>query len=156
MIANSSKHRLTETAYKSKPFAIRVLTWFAALASVGMYLSILLAVLDIGPHIMGGEHVTRAEWLHIAAPVVAVIGILMAFIAYGLASQKHWSRHLVIAIFDLILVYASILGAMNLIHRAIMWRALINATVFGGASVWYFYFKPNVAAYFRGLNGNSG
>ena len=24
-----------------------------------------------------------------------------------------------------------------------------NASVFGAASVWYFYFKPNVAAYFR-------
>jgi hypothetical protein len=73
-----------------QPFAIRVLTWFAALASAGMYLSILLAILDIGPHIMGGERVTRSEWLHIAAPLVAVIGILMAFSAYGFATEKHW------------------------------------------------------------------
>jgi hypothetical protein len=134
---------------KSKrPLAIRILTWFAALASAGMYLSILLAILDIGPHVMGGERVTRSEWLHIAAPLVAVIGILMACISYGFATQKYWSRHLVIAIFTLIVVYASILGALNLIHHAIMWRAIINASVFGGASVWYFYFKPNVAAYF--------
>jgi hypothetical protein len=103
-----------------QPFAIRILTWFAALASAGMYLSILLAVLDIGPHIMGGECVTRNEWLHIAAPLVAVIGILMAFIAYGFATQKHWSRHLVIAMFSLIIVYATIFGALNLIHYAII------------------------------------
>jgi hypothetical protein len=134
-----------------QPFAIRILTWFAALASVGMYLSIMLAILDIGPHIMAGERVTRAEWLHIAAPLVAVIGVLMAFIAYGFAAQKYWSRHLVIAMFVLIVVYASILGALNLIHHAIMWRAIINGTLFGGASVWYFYSKPNVAAYFREL-----
>ena len=132
----------------NQPFAIRLLTWFAALASAGMYLSILLAILDIGPHIMGGERVTRTEWLHIAAPLVAVIGILMALIAYGFAGQKPWSRQLVIAMFILIVVYASILGALNLIHHAIMWRAIINASVFGGAAVWYFYFKPNVAAYF--------
>jgi hypothetical protein len=130
---------------------MRILTWFAALAFAGMYLSILLAVLDIGPHLMGGERVMRAEWLHIAAPLVAVIGILMAFIAYGFAGQKPWSRHLVIVMFVLIVVYASILGALNLIHHAIMWRAIINASVFGAASVWYFYFKPNVAAYFREL-----
>ena len=37
---------------------------------------------------MGGERVTRTEWLHIAAPLVAVIGILMAFIAYGFATRK--------------------------------------------------------------------
>jgi hypothetical protein len=138
-----------------QPFAIRILRWFAALASAGMFLSILLAVCDIDPHIMGGERVTRTEWLHIAAPLVAVIGCLMACIAYGFATQKTWSRHLVITIFILIGLYASILGALNLIHQAIMWRAIINASVFGGASAWYFYFKPNVAAYFRELKGSS-
>jgi hypothetical protein len=131
-----------------QPFAIRILTWFAALGSVGMYLSIVLAILDIGPHIMGGERVTREEWLHIAAPLVAVIGVLMACISYGFATEKPWSRHVVIAMFALIVVYATILGALKLIHHAIMWRAFLNGTLFGGASVWYFYFKPNVAEYF--------
>ena len=138
-------------ARSKEPFLIRILAWFAALASVGMYLSIVLAILDIGPHLMGGERVTREEWLHIAAPLVAVIGVLMACISYGFATEKPWSRHLMITMFALIVVYASILGALNLIHHAIMWRAIINGTLFGGASVWYFYFKPNVAAYFREL-----
>jgi hypothetical protein len=125
--------------------------WLAGLASVGMFLSILLAVCDIGPHIMGGERVTRTEWLHITAPLVAVIGILMAWISYGFATQKHWSRHIVIAMFALIVVYATTLGALNLIHHAIMWRAIINGILFGGASVWYFYLNPNVVAYFHEL-----
>jgi hypothetical protein len=116
-----------------------------------MFLSILLAIYDIGPHIMGGERVSRSEWLYIAAPIVAVIGVLMALIAFGFAAQKHWSRYLVIAMFSLIIVYASILGALNLMHHTVMWRAIINVSVFGAASVWYFYFTPNVAAYFREL-----
>jgi hypothetical protein len=137
---------------KSKqPFLIRILAWFAALASLGMYLSIVLAILDIGPHIMGGERVTREEWLHIATPLVAVLGVLMACISYGFATEKAWSRHVVIAVFVLIVVYATILGALNLIRHAIMWRAIINGSLFGGASVWYFYSKPNVATYFREL-----
>jgi hypothetical protein len=136
---------------KSKqPFLIRILAWFAALASLGMYLSIVLAILDMGPHIMGGERVTREEWLHIAAPLVAVIGVLMACISYGFATEKAWSRHVVIAMFGLIVVYATILGALNLIRHAIMWRA-INGSLFGGTSVWFFYFKPNIVAYFREL-----
>ena len=130
------------------PFLIRAFVWFAALASVSMYLSMVLAICDIGPHMMGGERVTRTEWLHIAAPLVAVIGCLMACISYGFATHRAWSHHLVITIFILIVLYASILGALNLIHHTIMWRAIINGTVFGGVSVWYFYFKPNVAAYF--------
>jgi hypothetical protein len=132
-----------------RPFLIRILIWFAALAAAGMYLSILLAIYDIGPHIMGGERVTRDEWLHVAAPLVAAIGILMALIAYGFAAQKPWSRHLVITMFILIVVYASTLRALGLLRPAIMWRAIINGTVFGCASIWYFYFKPNVSTYFR-------
>jgi hypothetical protein len=133
------------------PFGIRILSWFAALASAGMFVSIALAILDIGPHLMGGEKVTRAEWLHIAAPLVAVIGCLMALIAYGLAARKAWSRHLVMAIFVLIIVYASVLGALDMLRHTIMWRAIINASLFGCVSAWYFYFKRNVARYFLEL-----
>ena len=128
-----------------------MLSWFAALASAGMFVSIALAILDVGPHLMGGEKVTRAEWLHIAAPLVAVIGCLMASIAYGFAARKPWSRHLAIAIFVLIIVYASALGAANVLRHTIMWRAIVNASLFGCASAWYFYFKRNIADYFREL-----
>jgi hypothetical protein len=134
-----------------QPLGIRILSWFAALASAGMFVSIVLAILDIGPHLMGGEKVTRAEWLHIAAPLVAVIGCLMALIAYGLAARKAWSRHLVMAIFVLIIVYASALGALDVLRHTIMWRAMINASLFGCVSAWYFYFKRNVAQYFLEL-----
>jgi hypothetical protein len=136
-----------------QPLGIQILSWFAALASTGMFVSIALAIFDIGPHLMGGEKVTRSEWLQIAAPLVAVIGCLMASIAYGLAAHKAWSRHLVMAIFVLIIMYASALGALNVLRHTIMWRAIINASLFGCASAWYFYFKPNVAEYFRKLGG---
>lgn len=134
-----------------QPFGIRILSWFAGLASAGMFASIALAILDIGPHLMGGEKVTRSEWLHIAAPLVAVIGCLMAAITYGLGAHKAWSRHVAIAIFVLIIVYASVLGALNVLRHTIMWRAIVDAFLFGCAATWYFYFKPNVAAYFREL-----
>ncbi|HEY4270953.1 MAG TPA: hypothetical protein VGM65_03035 [Candidatus Udaeobacter sp.] len=134
-----------------QPLVIRILTWFAAFAAMGMFLSILLAILDVGPHLMGGEKVTRSEWLHIAAPLVAVMGGLMTLIAYGLGARKPWSRHFVLAIFVLIIVYASALGAVNVLRHSIMWRAILNASLSGSVAGWYFYFKPNVAAYFREL-----
>jgi hypothetical protein len=134
-----------------QPLGTRILSWFAALASAGMFVSIVLAILDIGPHLMGGEKVTRAEWLHIAAPLVAVIGCLMASVAYGFAARKAWSRHLGMAIFVLIIVYASALGALDVLRHTIMWRAIINASLFGCVSAWYFYFKRNVARYFLEL-----
>ena len=134
-----------------RPLAIRILSWFAGISSAGMFVSIALAILDIGPHLMGGEKVTRSEWLQIAAPLVAAIGCLMALTAYGFATRKAWSRHLVLAIFVLIIVYASGLGALNVLRHTIMWRAIVNASLSGCASAWYFYFKPNIAEYFREL-----
>jgi hypothetical protein len=134
------------------PFAIRILVWLAALAAAGMYLSILLVYSGVGPPMMGGEHVTREEWLHIAAPLVAVIGILMALISYGFATQKTWSRHLVMTVSILIIVYGVAAGALGLILPIVMWRALVNASALGCVSIWYFYFKRNVAAYFRELS----
>ena|SRR5438067_1498045 len=139
------------TASNEQPFAIRILTWFTALASMGMFLSILLAVLDFGPHLMGGEKVTRSEWLHIAAPLIAVIGCLMALVAYGLGAGKPWSRHLMITVFILVITYASALGTLHVLRHTILWRAVVNASAFGCVALWYFYFKPNVAAYFRQL-----
>ena len=134
-----------------QPLGIRILSWLAALASAGMFVSIALAILDIGPHLMGGEKVTRSEWLHIAAPLVGVLGCLTASIAYGFAARKAWSRHLVMTISVLIIVYASALGTLNVLRHTIMWRAIINASLFGCTSAWYFYFKVNVAEYFRKL-----
>jgi hypothetical protein len=61
------------------------------------------------------------------------------------------ASHYVKVMLDQIVVYSSILGGLNLIHHAIMWRAIVNASALGGVSVRYFYFKPNVAAYFREL-----
>jgi hypothetical protein len=51
----------------------------------------------------------------------------------------------------LILVYATALGALNVLRHTIMWRAIINASLSGCVSAWYFYYKPNVAEYFRQL-----
>ena len=136
-----------------QPLGIRILSWFSGLASAGMFVSIALAVLDIGPHLMGGEEVSRSEWVRLAAPLVAVTGCLMGSVSYGLAARKVWSRHLVLAIFVLILVYASALGILDVLRHTIVWRAIVNASLFGCVSAWYFYFKPNVAEYFRKLRG---
>src|SRR5207245_1359778 len=116
MGSNPVRYRFPSHQMK-QPLGIRILSWFAALASAGMFVSIALAILDIGPHLMGGEKVTRSEWLHIAAPLVAVIGCLMASIAYGLAARKVWSRHLVMAIFMLIIADGSWLGVPHVLHH---------------------------------------
>jgi hypothetical protein len=50
----------------------------------------------------------------------------------------------------LIIVYATILGALNLLRHSIMWRALINAAVFGFLSWWYFY----LSQMWRSIFGN--
>jgi len=57
------------------------------------------------------------------------------------------------AIFVVIIVHAAVASALNVLRHTIMWRAIVNASLFGCASAWYFYFKRNVAEYFRKLGG---
>jgi hypothetical protein len=135
-----------------EPRLIPILSWFALIAGIGMFASILLAALDIGPSIMGGERVTRREWLHIAAPLVAVIGMLMLAVAYGLRSKKPWARHCAMAIPVLIVTYALVTGSLHLIYGVVMWRAIMDGTLLGVATGWYFYHKPNVVCYFANLS----
>src|SRR4029078_8386974 len=104
MLRAASAYTINLPPHQMKqPVGVRILSWFAALASVGMFVALPLATLDLGPHLMGGEKVMRAEWVHIAAPLVAVIGCPMALIAFALATRKTWSRHVVMAIFILII-----------------------------------------------------
>jgi hypothetical protein len=66
-----------------------------------MYLLIVLAILDIGPHIMGGERVARSEWLHIAAPIIArscngglsTLQFLVAHL-FGISISNQTSSHI--------------------------------------------------------------
>ena len=46
---------------------------------------------------------------------------------------------------------AQLQHALNVLRHTIMWRAIVNASLFGCASAWYFYFKPNVTEYFHKL-----
>jgi hypothetical protein len=134
-----------------RPAALRILTWGALLISLGMFLSLALNFLEIGPALMGGEHIDRAIWWRVAAPLVTLAGTLTAITSYGLAREKPWARHYAVALFVLIFAYAAVARALNGIPDRMMWRAFANASLFGGVAIWYFYFKPNVAAYFRAL-----
>ncbi len=133
------------------PLFIRIWIWLAALFALGAFVSIGLAYFGIGSFRIGGMPLSHAEWLHIAARLVAVIGLLMACVAYGFASRKSWSRHCAMLVWIVIIAYAIAEGAMKLVPRQIMWRAIIQASLFGCVSGWYLHATRNVAEYFRSL-----
>jgi len=133
------------------PALIRVLRWLTPVFAGAMFLSIILVLLEIGPVIMGGQRVDRDTWLHVAAPLVAVIGTLTFLASVGLARRRAWARHLIILMFAFIIAYAISARAFQAIPNGMMWRAIGNASFAGALSVWYFYFKKNVASYFAAL-----
>ena len=78
------------------------------------------------------------------------------WLPYGFDRLRPWRRQTAVAssrddIFILIVAYASALWAVNILRHTIMWRAIVNGFVFACVAAWYFYFKPNVVAYFREL-----
>ena len=119
---------------------MRILTWLAALRALACTCRS-CSRFAISGHTSWAASESRARNGYTSQRrLLPLLEFLWRSIAYGFATRKRWSRHFVIAIFVLIILYASVFGALNLIHRAIMWRAIINASVFGGASAWYLLF----------------
>lgn len=125
--------------------------WFAALFAASTLIMLSLAAFGIGRFVIGDQAVERGVWFRAAGPLLLLTGCLMAGIAYGFRTEKAWSRHLVMTLWIVVALYAlfGLLGGLPAdVPRQLMWRALIEAFVFGSIAAWYFYAKRNVVEYF--------
>ncbi len=123
--------------------------WFGILFALGAVVLISLPAAGVGTFRIGDRAAMPQEWLRVAAPLFFATGCLMASVAYGFRTAKPWSRRVVMVLWAVVAGYGLAAGLLGIVPRAIMWRAVIEAAIFGGICAWYFYVKPNVVAYFR-------
>ena len=133
------------------PLLMKVGMGLAALFPIGAVILLALAALGIGSFRIGNRPVAPGEWLRLAGPLFVVTGALMAAVAYACWKEKPWSRHLALAHWAVVGLYALLLGLSGQLPRYLMWRALIETGVLGAFALWYFYAKRNVVEYFRAL-----
>ena len=136
------------------PRMLRLGMWFATAFAIAFPLLLVLVLLSVLPPTVGGERVELGEWMMTSAPLYAVASGLMAGIAYALYHNRSWSRELAILLWVALLVYNAAIGLLGAVPTFEAWRAMTFCLVLGGVSVWYFYFKPNVVAYYESIIGS--
>jgi uncharacterized membrane protein YoaK (UPF0700 family) len=124
--------------------------WFALMLSVALAGAFVLTAAGFLPYAIAGETVSRDAWWRIA-PVLPVVSAFAAAIAFGIRKRRRWTRHLVMLLWPALALAALASYAGGDIPRSVLVRAVIEPTVLTLLCGWYFYRKPNVVAYFRGL-----
>jgi hypothetical protein len=131
-----------------RPRALAILMWFCATYAIGAVIGIIVVFVDLGRFIggynIGGMAVSRGTWLRIAAPLVAMIALLMSATALALKHGRPSARLTFMLIWPLIISY----GVTCAIIHAVPWkfglRAVIDATFVGAiAGLLLFKYTPS-------------
>jgi hypothetical protein len=127
--------------------------WFCLIYALGAALGICAAILDLGRFVggysIGGVRVTRAHWLTIAAPLIALIAILMGATAFALKRCRTWARVTFMTIWPLIAIYGIACAFLGAVPWTLGFRAVIDATVVGVFAAWLLFWHKPSRNYFR-------
>ena len=130
---------------------MRVGSWFAIFLAVALAAAFFVTAAGVLPYKIAGYAVSREAWWRVS-PVLLVVSALAAVIAFAIRTARPWSRHAVILLWVSIAIAALVSGFSGDIPRAVLWRALAEPAALTLLCGWYFYGKPNVVEYFRGIS----
>jgi hypothetical protein len=141
-----------------RPRVLTILMWFCALYAIGALIGIIAVLLDlgrlIGGYTIGEVAVNRGTWLRIAAPLLAMVALLMAATASALKHHRPRARITFMIIWPLIVLYGVGCAIINAVPWTLGLRAVIDATFVGAIAAWLlFRYKPS-RFYFAELQKN--
>ena len=136
------------------PGALRVGYWFALMLSFALAVAFLLTAAGVLPYTIAGQRVSREAWWRIS-PILPVVSLFAAAVAFGIRRRRTWVRHVVMALWATLALAALASGLRGDIPRPVLLRALVEPAVLLLLCGWYFYAKPNVVEYFR-ANARAG
>ena len=122
--------------------------WLATFMGGLLWLGVLGAATGCGRFGINGEQVTGGEFLSTFGVAWAILGSLLLGAAYGIWTERSWSRHVVIAFWCYLLLVLEM-------HATGPGRVAATLTVlpFLGTAALYFYAADEVVGYFRVLKG---
>lgn len=131
-----------------RPRVLTILMWFCALYAMGAVSGIIAVLLDLGRFVggysIGGMPVSRETWLEVAAPLVAMIAILMGATAISLKNHQRRARITFMLIWPLIAIYGVTCAIIHMVPWKLGLRAVIDATLVGTIAGWLlFKYEPS-------------
>jgi hypothetical protein len=120
--------------------------WLATFMGGLLWLTVLGAAAGCSRVAINGEHVSAADFLSTFGLASAILGSLLLGAAYGIWTERSWSRHVVIAFWCYLLLVLEMLAT----GPGRVPTMLSILPLLGGSAV-YFYGADQVVAYFRAL-----
>lgn len=136
------------TGAERVPILMQAGMWLATFMGGLIWLSLLGAATGCGHFAINGDQVSGSEFLTTFGLAWAILGSLLLGAAYGIWTERSWSRHVVIAFWCYQLLLMEMLAAGP---RRV--AAMLSVLPFLGGAAVYFYAADEVAAYFRVLKG---
>ena len=137
---------------QSKPRLIK-LGMFGSLFVAAFMLVFIVWVLfgpEAGTYLINDQEVDRETFQRFLIgnflPLVVVSVPLLLAIAYGFWKDEPWSRHVAVSYW----VFGGIFSMMS------GGSGLTSTLIPLGIAIWYFYYKPNVVAYYRAIATTPG
>jgi hypothetical protein len=128
------------------PTLLKIGMWLAAGFGGLLWLGLFGAATGCGHFAINGEVVSGADFLSEAGLAVAILGGLLLAAAYGIWTERTWSRHAVMGYWLYQLLFLEMLSS-GAGHRATM----LGMLPFLGGSAIYLYGADDATAYFRAL-----
>jgi hypothetical protein len=128
--------------------------WIASLYMLWIVFHFVIALTGDAVGISSNIALDSILWFQLLGPLYLIKGLLLIAIIYGFYFRKAWSRHVIIALWIIVGVYALTLWAKVEFLRNQMQREMIQSGVLGFASVMYFYMKRSVRDYYKALKEN--
>lgn len=132
-----------------RPLGLNLLTWLLWFWAGASVLVILVLVVGDGPIPLSGRAVPRDEALARMLPILGPIALAAAGAALALDLRKHWARSAVLLPFALAAVTPAFTGVAATVMDLVMGALALAPVV--AILVWYLFFQPDVARYFRSL-----
>ena len=142
--------------WRAIPWLMRTGIWLSAFVAAIWLLFIPLAAVDVGSYSIDDRVVSGPYFLAHAYPILLpFIGLLLA-VAYGYWTERLWARPLPILFWLFVdaILFWQILSGEVVGAEAIEFVAW--ALLYVACAVWYCFFKPSVAAYYRALEHAHG
>ena len=137
--------------WRAMPWLMRTGTRASALGAAVWLLFLPLAALDVGSYSIDDQAVSGPYFLiHADLELLPFIGLLHAH-AYGYWTERLWARPLPIVFW--LLVDAALFGQIlsGEVEGADAIGVVVWALLYVACAVWYCFFKPSVAKYYRAL-----
>jgi hypothetical protein len=133
----------------ARPAGVTFTMWVTGILGF-FYLAVgLLALSGAGSYNISGRAVSQREFLIAAGPLLLAGTAVLLLTCWGISKQRPWSRYTAVSFWGVTILDLALLPTVQAEPVGFVSCQVLPLFVALLASVWYFFAKPNIVAYYR-------